>query len=104
MGASIAIEVRLYRFASAASRRSRPNAKPSCVNEKTIASPASAPNADILGRFDEDVPRPVPPLAEQDGATLTRLVHVMRRLLAPDGCPWDREHTLETLRRYGREQ
>jgi len=24
----------------------------------------------------------------------------MRRLLAPDGCPWDREQTLETLRPY----
>jgi MazG family protein len=70
------------------------------VNEKT--SPSAAPDsiADKLGRFDEDTPRPVPPLAEQDGATLTRLVHVMRRLLAPDGCPWDREQTFETLRRY----
>jgi tetrapyrrole methylase family protein/MazG family protein/ATP diphosphatase len=24
----------------------------------------------------------------------------MQRLLAPDGCPWDREQTLETLRKY----
>ena len=23
---------------------------------------------------------------------------IMQRLLAPDGCPWDREQTLETLR------
>jgi tetrapyrrole methylase family protein/MazG family protein len=29
-----------------------------------------------------------------------RLVAVMRRLRAPDGCPWDREQTLETLKRY----
>jgi MazG family protein len=53
-----------------------------------------------LPRFDEDVPRPVPPLARQDGATLTRLVGVMRRLLAPDGCPWDREQSYETMRKY----
>src|SRR3954469_1739892 len=53
-----------------------------------------------LPRFDEDVPRPVPPVELQDGATLTRLVAVMRRLLAPDGCPWDREQSFETLRRY----
>jgi len=34
------------------------------------------------------------------GHAFTRLVDVMRRLLAPDGCPWDREQTLETLRPY----
>lgn len=28
------------------------------------------------------------------------LVHVMDRLLAPDGCPWDREQTLQTLRQF----
>lgn len=34
------------------------------------------------------------------GASLTRLVEIMNRLLAPDGCPWDREQTLETLRPF----
>jgi MazG family protein len=29
-----------------------------------------------------------------------RLVAVMRRLLGADGCPWDREQTFETLRKY----
>jgi tetrapyrrole methylase family protein/MazG family protein/ATP diphosphatase len=53
-----------------------------------------------LAPFDEDAPRPVPPLARQDGTTLERLVGVMRRLLGPDGCPWDREQTYETLRKY----
>lgn len=53
-----------------------------------------------LARFDEDVPRPVPPLAQQDGTTLVRLVQVMQRLLAPDGCPWDREQSFSTLRKY----
>jgi MazG family protein len=42
----------------------------------------------------------VPPLADQQGETLTRLVGVMRKLLAPGGCPWDREQTLESLRKY----
>src|SRR5882672_4164204 len=37
---------------------------------------------------------------QQDGRTLPRLVEIMQRLLAPDGCPWDREQTLETLRPY----
>jgi MazG family protein len=34
------------------------------------------------------------------GAALPELCAVMDRLLAPDGCPWDREQTLETLRSY----
>ncbi len=34
------------------------------------------------------------------GAKLAELVEIMRRLLAPDGCPWDREQTLETLRPF----
>jgi len=53
-----------------------------------------------LPRFDEDAPRPVPPLELQDGATLARLVGVMRRLLGPGGCPWDREQTFETTRKF----
>jgi MazG family protein len=34
------------------------------------------------------------------GETLPRLVEIMQKLLAPDGCPWDREQSLETLRPY----
>lgn len=34
------------------------------------------------------------------GSAMTRLVDVMDRLLAPDGCPWDREQTLDTLRPF----
>jgi tetrapyrrole methylase family protein/MazG family protein/ATP diphosphatase len=34
------------------------------------------------------------------GEAVARLVEVMQRLLAPDGCPWDREQTLTTLKRY----
>jgi len=54
----------------------------------------------MIPTFDENQPRPVPGLEDQDGATLVRLVGVMRRLLAPNGCPWDREQSLETLRKY----
>ncbi|MFT3922813.1 MAG: nucleoside triphosphate pyrophosphohydrolase [Myxococcales bacterium] len=36
----------------------------------------------------------------QTGERLPELVRIMRRLLSPDGCPWDREQTLETLRPY----
>ncbi|MFO0617712.1 MAG: nucleoside triphosphate pyrophosphohydrolase [Polyangiaceae bacterium] len=47
--------------------------------------------------FDPVVPGPV---AEQDGKTFPRLVELMQKLLAPDGCPWDREQDFTTLRRY----
>jgi len=53
-----------------------------------------------LARFDEKAPRPVPPIGGQDGRTLERLVGVMRRLLDPDGCPWDREQSYDSLKRY----
>ncbi len=66
----------------------------------TAMPEANAEQPDELPRFDEDEPRPVPPLGRQEGATLVRLVGVMRRLLAKDGCPWDREQSFETLRKY----
>ena len=34
-----------------------------------------------------------------DMSELERLVNVMRRLRAPDGCPWDREQTHESLKK-----
>jgi MazG family protein len=34
------------------------------------------------------------------GESLTGLVELMQTLLGPDGCPWDREQTLESLRPY----
>ena len=42
----------------------------------------------------------LPPLSDQEGRTYTSLVAIMRRLLAPAGCPWDREQTFESLRKY----
>lgn len=51
-----------------------------------------------MGRTFE-IPEP-PPLAEQRGQTFVRLVELMQRLLAPDGCPWDREQDYRSLRRY----
>ena len=45
------------------------------------------------------VPESVP-LAAQRGQTFSALVLLMQRLLADDGCPWDREQTFDSLRRY----
>ena len=37
---------------------------------------------------------------EEDRGSIAGLRGVMERLFAPDGCPWDREQTPQTLRRY----
>lgn len=36
----------------------------------------------------------------QTGEAFERLVEVMRTLRSPDGCPWDRDQTLESLTHY----
>jgi len=37
---------------------------------------------------------------ERAGRAFARLCEIMAHLRAPDGCPWDREQTLQTLRSY----
>ena len=46
-----------------------------------------------------DLP-PAIPLAEQRGQSFTALVALMQKLLSPEGCPWDREQTSHSLRKY----
>jgi MazG family protein len=46
------------------------------------------------------LPTLTPLPGKQTGEEITKLVGLMQRLLAPDGCPWDREQTLETLVPY----
>ncbi len=57
-------------------------------------------NPGLPPRFDEHASRPVPPLELQDGTSLAWLVGVTRRLLGEGGCPWDREQSFETIRKY----
>jgi MazG family protein len=52
----------------------------------------------MVRRMDSAQGHPSPPAA--GGASLPRLVDIMNRLLAPGGCPWDREQTLDTLRPF----
>jgi nucleoside triphosphate diphosphatase len=40
------------------------------------------------------------PRTSSAGREFQRLVDVMRRLRGPDGCPWDREQTIQTLRPF----
>lgn len=42
----------------------------------------------------------VPPLPADGRRDFAGLVHIIARLRAPGGCPWDREQTHETLRTY----
>ena len=43
---------------------------------------------------------PAPHQMPDPGTQFNRLVEIMRVLRAPDGCPWDREQTLGSLRPY----
>ena len=49
---------------------------------------------------DAPLPDLTPLPGKQTGADVSHLVGLMQRLLAPGGCPWDREQTLETLVPY----
>ncbi len=42
----------------------------------------------------------VPPLAEEDIFDFKRLFSIVAKLRGPDGCPWDRKQTHETLARH----
>jgi MazG family protein len=39
-------------------------------------------------------------MSDTTGARFERLIEIMRRLRAPDGCPWDREQTAASLRPF----
>ncbi len=40
------------------------------------------------------------PTSVREPASVRELVEIMRKLLGPNGCPWDREQTVESLRPY----
>lgn len=49
----------------------------------------------------QSFPIPEPrPVQAQKGDTFRVLVALMQRLLAPDGCPWDREQSIQSLRPF----
>jgi uncharacterized protein YabN with tetrapyrrole methylase and pyrophosphatase domain len=79
-----------------------PEAKPAAGLDRVerVVTEVRPARSRALEPFDETAERVVPPLSRQDGTSLSRLVAVMQRLLAPGGCPWDREQTFESLRKY----
>ncbi len=68
-----------------ASRKSRPQ--------------KGAPKTASAGQPPLKLRRPAEALAKA-GREFQRLVDVMRRLRGPDGCPWDREQTIQSLRPF----
>jgi MazG family protein len=54
----------------------------------------------VTSQNSPEIPDLTPLPGKQTGAEVSKLVGLMQRLLAPDGCPWDREQTLETLVPY----
>lgn len=54
--------------------------------------------------FDHETSLYVPPVQDEEaagpGEGMEVLTRIMARLRAPDGCPWDRRQTPESLRRY----
>jgi len=42
--------------------------------------------------------------SQATGAGFQRLVEIMARLRAPDGCPWDREQTFDSIKKYTLEE
>ena len=40
----------------------------------------------------------------EDDAPIDRLRSIMASLRGPEGCPWDREQTLDSLKRYAVEE
>ena len=52
--------------------------------------------------------RPIPPSSQTEQDSLqqafTRAIEIMARLRGPGGCPWDREQTFDSIRRYTLEE
>ncbi len=61
--------------------------------------PVKAPPTAVAGPA-AGLPDLTPLPGKQTGGEVSRLCGLMQRLLAPGGCPWDREQTLETLIPY----
>jgi MazG family protein len=52
----------------------------------------------------QDAQQGVPPDPKQSAREFLKLVEVVARLRAPDGCPWDREQTLESIKPHTLEE
>jgi MazG family protein len=65
--------------------------------------PAGGAGLAAAGRDKPSYPKKFP-VANSLGKRFERLVEIMARLRAPDGCPWDREQTLDSIKPYTLEE
>ena len=71
------------------------------ATESVITLPLSELDRPAAGRYDHLTSIYVPPVPEaQRRPDFDALVQVIARLRAPDGCPWDREQTYVSLKRF----
>ncbi len=64
-------------------------------------------SGDTTRIMDHPRPRPgpgTPPDPQRAGPAFVRLCEVIAKLRSPDGCPWDREQTLATIKPYTLEE
>ena len=80
-----------------ASRFNSANLKPAAVYVESVKLIPMAPieNAETT---------PVSEATPNRGAAFTEAVAIMHRLRAPGGCPWDREQTFDSIRKYTLEE
>src|ERR1700742_5214798 len=45
-----------------------------------------------------------PAISERNSAPIAEAIAIMARLRGPDGCPWDREQTFDTIKRHTLEE
>ena len=64
--------------------------------------PGKAPNQDTL--ISKHLKKPKQDEIEQVGKIVCELLEIMRRLRAPDGCPWDQEQTHQSIRLHAVEE
>lgn len=80
------------------------------MRTRSIASRITLEEMDNAGKTASPQPSlaPTTPSASTDPEGAARLfeqsVAIMARLRAPDGCPWDREQTFDTIRKYTLEE
>lgn len=48
--------------------------------------------------------KPIPEVSAVDVSELQKAIELMARLRAPDGCPWDREQTFDSIKRHTLEE
>lgn len=74
-----------------------------CIQPQYTQSRCNIVKMFIMGHRSNEIPKNEAKV-ESLQQTFLRSVEIMARLRAPGGCPWDREQTFDTIRRYTLEE